>query len=100
MTQGQTYTIRVLLAGGYIIECRNPKGERQDKLFQGNMSPVRWIKALDRPVIAPLLRWGDKWKKDRQVIDLRKVRALHGNHTIKKMYNEFRRSKKAIEQKS
>lgn len=79
-----------LLEGRYIIECRNRKGERRPKLFEGNMAPIEWLKPCWLKPFEKLLRYADK-KKTRKVLDLRAVRKLHGNDTIKKIYKSFKR---------
>lgn len=76
-----------LLEGAFLVEARSPAGNPKYKCYQGNMIPILWVTPVTYRVIKEFLRWDDK-KKTRQVLDLRKVRALTLHHTFKIMYRE------------
>lgn len=76
-----------LLEGAFLMEARSPAGDPKYKCYQGNMIPILWVTPVTYRVIKEFLRYEDK-KKTRQVIDLRKVRALTLHHSFKIMYRE------------
>lgn len=87
--------ISFLLDGCFIMEVRSGTGDPKFKCYRGNMDPVMWLTRCTHREIKDFLRWDDK-KKTRQVIDIRKVRALTLHHTFKIIYRE--RMKKTYRQ--
>lgn len=78
MTDNQKDLVRRLLAGAYVVKVHGSY-----KLYEGNMSPVMWLRsdALRGPLEELLVD-----KDGRLVISRKAIRSLHGKTWIKQYY--------------
>lgn len=85
MTSNQKDLIYDLLDGDYLMKTKNPNGRVCYKLYYGNMNPKRYVSDL-------VVEAGSIWnvlkqdKKGKFTINKSKVRQLHGNSLLKKIY--------------
>lgn len=81
MTDLQKLLVLDLIAGRYIVKV----GDRY-KLYEGNMSPARWLGGKLTPRIDNIT----KLDGHRLILSKRKVLALRRNDWIKKTYKTLR----------
>lgn len=81
-----------LLLGRYSYLAKRPSPYRKREwcIYDGKASPLQYFGNATFTMISELLK---EDKIGRHTLDLRKVRALHGNHGLKKLYKRFKKSK-------
>lgn len=87
MTDNQRDTFVDMLTGAYLRQTGGG-ALRQYKLYTGNEIPIRFVGKTHIPDWNILRH--DRVDKHKIILDLRKIRSLHGKSLYNKLYKKYR----------